>query len=236
MKLGIMQPYFFPYLGYFGLIKHSDKFILFDTPQFIRHGWIERNRILKQDGIGWMYIRVPLLKHSRETAIKDILIRKDEPWQYKILEQIKHYKKGAKYYKEVRDLLADVILFECNTITEVNQRAIKAVCDYLNLNVPILTFSEMNLNIEKPRDADEWALNISKALKAKEYINPPGGESFLDKRKYMNAGIDLKFMQLRLGSYEQFNNNFEAGLSIIDVMMFNSSENINRMLNDFELR
>ena len=73
MRLGIMQPYFFPYLGYFSLIKHADLFILFDTPQFIRHGWIERNRILKPD-VGWMYVSVLLIKHELQTPIKDVKI------------------------------------------------------------------------------------------------------------------------------------------------------------------
>lgn len=89
-----MQPYFLPYLGYISLIKHTDQFILFDTVQFIRHGWIERNRILKPDE-GWQYIQVPLQKHSRDTLIKDIIIKNDVTWSEKILAQVKHYKKKS---------------------------------------------------------------------------------------------------------------------------------------------
>lgn len=77
MKLGIMQPYFLPYLGYISLIKNTDKFILFDTVQFIRHGWIERNRILKQTG-GWQYIQIPLEKKQMSTVIKDVKINNKE--------------------------------------------------------------------------------------------------------------------------------------------------------------
>ena len=77
MKLAIMQPYFFPYLGYLSLIKNTDRFILFDTVQFIRHGWIERNRVLKQ-GDGWQYISIPLEKHEQTTLIKDIKIKNTE--------------------------------------------------------------------------------------------------------------------------------------------------------------
>ena len=91
MKVAIMQPYFFPYLGYFGLINHTEKFILFDTVQFIRHGWIERNRILKpmED---WQYIAVPLKKHSQKTLIKDIEINNSIDWKNKIFAQLTHYK------------------------------------------------------------------------------------------------------------------------------------------------
>lgn len=87
MKAAIMQPYFFPYLGYYSLIKHSDKWILFDVVQFIRHGWIERNRILKP-GEGWQYVKVPLEKHNRSTLIKDIKIKNQEPWRELILSLI----------------------------------------------------------------------------------------------------------------------------------------------------
>ncbi len=92
MKLAIMQPYFLPYLGYFALIKHTDKFIVFDTPQYIRHGWIERNRILKPSE-GWQYINVPLEKRPRDIAIKDLRIRQNDDWRRKILAQLEHYKK-----------------------------------------------------------------------------------------------------------------------------------------------
>ena len=86
-KIGIMQPYFFPYLGYISLIKHTDEFMLFDPVQFIRHGWIERNRILKP-GEGWQYIQVPLQKHSLTTDIKDIKIDNTQNWRVKLLSQL----------------------------------------------------------------------------------------------------------------------------------------------------
>ena len=90
MKLGIMQPYFFPYVGYYSLIKNTDKFILFDTVQFIRHGWIERNRILKPNE-GWQYIQVPLLKHNRDIFIKDLGIKNTELWREKLKAQLQNY-------------------------------------------------------------------------------------------------------------------------------------------------
>src|SRR4030042_3246951 len=80
MKIGIMQPYFFPYLGYFSLIKHTERFVLLDSVQFIKHGWVKRNRILKP-GSGWQYILVPLVKHNRDTKIKDIRIKNTLDWR-----------------------------------------------------------------------------------------------------------------------------------------------------------
>jgi len=235
MKLAIMQPYFLPYLGYFSLIKHTDEFILFDTVQFIRHGWIERNRILKPSN-GWQYIMVPLKKHSRETLIKDIEINNDQQWKEKILAQLQHYKKQAPYFSNVIDILNEIFSKEYATIVDFNLASLKTVCYYLGINTPIQVFSLMNIDIEPANAPDEWALNICKALgNVDEYWNPPGGQSFFDRKKYENAGINLKFHSAILTDYDQKRNVFEPGLSILDVMMFNSIEEINKMLDNYEL-
>ncbi len=235
MKLAIMQPYFLPYLGYFSLIKHTDEFILFDTVQFIRHGWIERNRILKPSN-GWQYIMVPLKKHSRETIIKDIEINNDQQWKEKILAQLQHYKKQAPYFSNVIDILNEIFSKEYATIVDLNLASLKTVCYYLGINTPIQVFSLMNIDIEPANAPDEWALNICKALgNVDEYWNPPGGQSFFNKKKYENADINLKFHSAILTDYDQKRNVFEPGLSIIDVMMFNSVEEINKMLDNYEL-
>jgi hypothetical protein len=235
MKLAIMQPYFLPYLGYFSLIKHTDEFILFDTVQFIRHGWIERNRILKPSN-GWQYIMVPLKKHSRETLIKDIEINNDQQWKEKILAQLQHYKKQAPYFSNVIDILNEIFSKEYATIVDLNLASLKTVCNYLGINTPIQVFSLMNIDIEPANAPDEWALNICKALgNVDEYWNPPGGQSFFDRKKYENAGINLKFHSAILTDYDQKRNVFEPGLSILDVMMFNSIEEINKMLDNYEL-
>ena len=236
MRLGIMQPYFLPYIGYFSLIKHTDKFILFDTVQFIRHGWIERNRILKPDN-GWQYIQVPLIKNNgRDTQIKDVLINNNESWQQKILAQIQHYKKKAPYYSKVIALLENIFSNRYDDIVSLNNSVLEETLEYLNIKKELLVFSRMDLNIEPVNASDEWALNICKAIDgATEYWNPQSGQSFFSKEKYDNAGIDLKFQKVELTQYNQKREIFEEGLSILDVMMFNSVEEINEMLDKYEL-
>lgn len=234
MRLGIMQPYFFPYIGYFSLIKHVDEFILFDTPQFIRHGWIERNRI-KNAGGGYIYISVPLLKHSQKTAIQNILINNEVDWKNKILAQLVHYKK-APYYKEVTEMLRALFEKEYLDIVTLDKVTLEKVCEYLNIDTEIKVFSQMNLEIEQVLAPDEWALNICKAIPgANEYWNPPGGKAFFDVSKYDKAGIDIKFQEVEITEYQQGKNAFEAGLSIIDVMMYNSSQTIHQMMDNFKL-
>lgn len=237
MKVGIMQPYFFPYLGYFSLIKNIDKFILFDTVQFIKHGWIERNRVLKQQN-GWIYIAVPLVKHPRDTKIKDIIIDNSKDWKNKILAQLEHYKKIAPYYYKTIKVVKEALDIETDSIVEVNKHCLEVVCGYLDIDTDIEIFSDMKLPIEEVKEPDEWALNICKSLKnIDEYWNPEGGLEFFDRQKYIDNNIKINFLKMNLISYDQkkYTDAFEAGLSIIDVMMFNTKEEIHEMLDNYEL-
>lgn len=229
-----MQPYFFPYLGYFSLIKNTDRFILFDTVQFIRHSWIERNRIINPNG-DWQYIKVPLIKFSQNTKIKDIQINNKIEWKDKILAQLQHYKKKAPNYKIVIGLLKEIFSADYFDIVSLDLNSLMKITDYLGIDTSIEVFSSMGLKIEEANAPDEWALNICKALEnVVEYWNPPGGTAFFDRAKYKNAGIDLKFHSIRLNEYFQGQSSFIPGLSIIDVMMYNSVNDINEMLDNYE--
>lgn len=233
-----MQPYFVPYIGYFSLIKHSDLFILFDPVQFIRHGWIERNRVLKQND-GWLYIQVPLIKNnSRETLIKDCLIDNTKDWKSKIKSQLQPYKKIAPNYFKVLKIINSVFDKDYHTIVDLNKSFLKEICTYLNIEKELYVFSEMNIEIEEPKEADEWALNICKNIKSDKklhYINPIGGLEFFNVEKYHQNNIEISFQKMDLLPYNQNREPFEAGLSILDVLMFNSPEEINIMLDQFEL-
>ncbi len=233
-RIAIMQPYFFPYIGYFSLIKHVDEFMLFDTPQFIRHGWIERNRVLKQNE-GWLYVKVPLKKQPQTTPINKMTINETKDWRSTILAQLQPYKKIAPYFVDVELLLRKALANDAVTISDLNEICLREVCDYLGIKTPITVFSRQSLELEPIHAPDEWALAICKARgDINEYWNPPGGKSFFDKNKYDEAGIDLKFHEVHLHEYDQKRKPFEAGLSIIDVIMFNSPETVNAMLDDYE--
>lgn len=235
MKIGIMQPYFIPYLGYFSLIKHTDRFILFDTVQFIKHGWIERNRILKPQS-GWQYIAVPLVKHSRDTIIEDIRIKNIYDWRKTIFSQLEHYKNKAPFYENTINTLREALDIDTDSIVKLNEHVLKVICDYIGIEFNVDIFSEMNLKIDEVNAPDEWALNICKALgNVKEYWNPEGGVEFFNRQKYELEGINIKFLKINISRYLQRRSQFEAGLSIIDVMMFNEPTQINNMLDDYKL-
>lgn len=232
-RVAIMQPYFLPYAGYFALIKHCDRFILFDTPQFIKQGWIERNRILCPHG-GWQYFRVPLLKHSQNTPIQDVLIDNRTDWKTVILSQIGHYKRTAPYYKTIREIIMQLFSHEFETIVELNEYSLKVICGFLGVKTPIEVLSRMGLPVESAPCPDEWALNICKALgNVGEYVNSKGGQCFYCRDKYIQAGIPIYFQQPATIEYDQGTGGFEPDLSILDVLMYNNPSQVNEMLDRY---
>ena len=231
-KIAIMQPYFFPYIGYISLMKYADYFVFFDTPQYIRKGWINRNRILDAKGTS-SYITVPVQKTARDTAIADIYIDNERAWQERILGQLSVYKRRAPFYRQTVEVVRSVIESECNLISELAIKSCIEVSRYLGMELQYDIFSKMNLLIDKVDAPDEWALRIADALQYDIYVNPPGGMEFFDNGKYQKAGIQLQFLKSSLSTYKQRIGTFIPGLSIIDVMMINSIEDSQKMLDDY---
>jgi hypothetical protein len=229
MKLGIMQPYFFPYLGYFHLIHQTDKWVVFDTAQYIRHGWINRNRILHPNS-GWQYILIPLEKHSRELAIKDINISSNKDWKKRILGQIDHYKNKAPYFSSTREFLETCFAEEFNSICKLNVFLLQRTCDLLGIPFEYEVISEMDLPIGPVEGPGDWALRIAEAMGAKAYLNPPGGREIFDPLKFKKAGIRLQIQDFRNLEYSCSPYQFVPALSIIDVLMWNSIDRIRNHL------
>jgi hypothetical protein len=233
-KVAIMQPYFLPYLGYYSLIKHVDRWIFNDEVQMIHKGWVERNRILKQYG-GWHYIRVPLVKFHHTTLIKHIRIRNNEKWKEKILAQLQHYKKTAPYYWKVIGLLKTAFEPEFETITAQNAHLLKLTCEYIGFDFKYEILSDLNMKIEEVDEPVDWSLIICKKLDCKSYINPILGKSFYNRKKFRDNNIKLDFLKSLPYKYDQGADEFIGGLSIVDVMMFNTPEEVLTLIDNYQL-
>lgn len=231
MILGIMQPYFFPYLGYFDLINYSDRWIVFDTVQYINRGWMNRNRILhpKDD---WQYITAPVKKHSRDTLIKNIEISEDSKWRQRILGQIQHYRKNAPYFRETYQLVEECLSAEARSFSRLNAAILEKVCFHLGIPFEYEYFSEMELKLEPVDGPGDWTLRISEVMGAEEYVNPPGGQAIYDSSKFEALGIKLTIRNLPPIEYTCRGYEFVPGLSIIDVLMWNPAEKVKDYLDE----
>ena len=238
MKLAIMQPYFFPYIGYFQLIANSDQFIFFDVTQYNKKSWMNRNRILHPtDTLGFQYTSVPINKNSQGTLIKDVSINNTEDWKSKIVGQLTVYKKlKAPYFEDVMSLINRVFEKEHTNFALFLVEAMEHVCRYLGLNCEYRIASQIEFDRNQVDGPGDWALAISKELGANCYINPHGGYEIFDEKKYEENGVDISFIKPKLSTYKQsWRKGFMPGLSILDVMMFNGIKEINKMLvSDFD--
>jgi hypothetical protein len=235
MTLVIMQPYLFPYIGYWQLIANSDEFIFFDVVQYNKRSWMNRNRILHPDkSIDFQYISVPIKKHDKGTLISNAILNNDEKWKAKIIGQLSIYKKlRAPYYNEILTLINSIFSKDYHNLLDLSVESTKIICNYLDINLKYKVASEIEFDREIINDPGDWALSISKEEKATHYINPHGGYEIFDEDKYNQNNINLKFIKSNLTPYKQsMRENFQAGLSIIDIMMFNSKEEIRTMLYD----
>lgn len=233
MKIALMQPYFFPYLGYYQLIQSVDEFVIFDQAQFIRRSWITRNRILNAHK-ETVYINVPVCKAPRETRIKDIRIDNDANWKEKIVQQLLYYK-AAPNFMDVMKFIDKILSKKYDYINQLNTFIIRETCNILNIDTHITTLSEKFPEIIEANEADEWGIKVANASQATTYINAIGGKEFYDQQKYADYNLDIQFINPQLEPYKQFNHLFIPGLSIIDVMMFNDIDTIKKMINIHEL-
>lgn len=233
MKIAIMQPYLFPYIGYFSLIKNTDFFVFFDTPQYIRKGWINRNRILSANG-DITYFTVPIQKADRNTPINKIIVANNYDWKMKTLGQLNIYKKAPNYGRVI-DLVKGIFNTDTMLISDLAIKSIVKTCEYLDIDIKYDIFSKMNLALPEVKEPDEWALYITKELGYNTYINPPGGMSFFNREKYQINDVDLQFLVQEIIPYRQNREVFIPALSMIDVMMFCSCNEINEMLCKYKI-
>lgn len=225
MKLAIMQPYFFPYVGYYQLANLVDKFIFFDDVNYIRRGWVNRNRILISGAE--KYITIPVLYAEVNAKINEIKISNDLDWRRKILQQLAHSYKKAPYYKQAFGVVERVIYSSDESLSDIAKSSIKFVFNYLGLNQNFQSSSEMSASENK---GQARIIDICKSEGAGIYINAPGGRELYDPADFYQEKIEIRFLNIVLNEYPQFSGCFHPGLSMIDVMMFNSPEKIRQML------
>ncbi len=236
MRIGMMQPYFFPYLGYFGLIHATDRWIVFDTAQYIRRGWVNRNRILSSGPTGWKHVTVPVVRCDRSTAIKDIQVDSRQEWQRNLVNSLDVYRvRKAPHYQQTLGFLQQTLSLKTDDLNELLVHCLEQTCQYLELPIRCELFSTMNLSLPPIEESGDWTLETSVALNATTYINPPGGRILYDPHRFQQRGIELRFLEARLPEYEQGGDAFQPGLSVIDALMWNSPERVREMVCDYEL-
>ena len=231
MTIAIMQPYIFPYIGYFQLINTVDKFNIYDDVNFINKGWINRNNILVS-GQPHLFT-IPLKDASQNKLIHEVELMAGDQWKKKFLKTIQQSYQKAPNYQSVFNIVEEIVYLNIETISELSIYALKRICVYMEIKTEITSSSDIYKNTDLK--AQDRILDICKQENASHYINPVGGMELYEKSKFANENIQLNFLKSVASPYSQFKNAFVPWLSIIDILMFNDIENISKLLKEYEL-
>ena len=231
MKIGIMQPYFFPYIGYWQLLNLVDEYVIYDDVNYIKRGWINRNNILL-NGQAKM-INLHIKDASQNRLIKDTQVSQTTEDTRKLLATIEQAYKKAPYFEPVYHMLEESLNYEETCLSDYLAYQIKTVKEYLGIRTKLLLSSE----IEKDDSlrGESKIIAICKKREAGCYINAIGGMQLYKQENFCKEGLKLQFLKTDEIAYPQFKNDFIPYLSIIDVMMFNSVEEVRKLLQKYTL-
>lgn len=226
MKLALMQPYLFPYIGYFQLLSQVDRFVFYDDVNFIKNGWINRNRL----GLNGepMYFTVPLNNASPFHKIHDVAITPAGGWRRKLGESIRHAYSRAPHFAVVSGLVQRVFDTDTRHIGQLAKSSVRQVADYLELATDFVdsstTYGNAGLH------GAERVLDICLREHATDYYNVPGGRALYEPATFAEHGIRLHFVDPLPFAYAQSGSGFLPSLSIIDVLMYNEPSRVRELL------
>lgn len=237
-KLGAMQPYLFPYIGYFQLMNEVDIYVIADAMQYMKKGWVNRNYIRNEDMMDKKRLFVfSLVSDDYKKNINERFFSEDfELQKKKFLKQMYYIYHKAPFYTQTMELLKQILEFKDRNVASFTINSIMNTAKYLGITTPIVKLSEISLEKanEKINRSERIEL-LCKHFGADEYINAIGGTKLYDKNWFLKHGIKIYFLETGDIKYQQFGEEFVPNLSILDVMMFNSVEVIRGMLKQYRL-
>lgn len=227
-----MQPYFLPYIGYWQMMHAVDEFVIYDDVQFSKGGWINRNRLLLA-GAPHIFT-LPLAKGNLRDRICERQLPENWPGQRQSLQsKIENAYGRAPFFADAMPVIASVLAQDGLNLADFLVGSLQQVRAYLGIETPLLRSSRMG--VEPKPSAAERVLAICRARSARIYVNAPGGRDLYDRGEFASHGIALKFIQPGQITYPQFKGEFVPSLSILDVMMFNSRDQIRAFLDSYTL-
>ena len=229
-KTAIMQPYFFPYIGYWQMMNAVDDFVVYDDVNYIKNGWVNRNNILLNSQKH--LVTVPLSGASPFLLINQIKVCQDKKRE-KLLKTIEQAYKKAPFFSEIFPIVFNTVMYPSEFIVDALYFSIKEISSFLEMKTNLILSSTLAKKNElKGKDK---VINVCQLLNTDVYINAIGGLKLYDKNDFKQNNIDLYFIKTNDISYPQFGKEFVSGLSIIDVLMFNSKLDVQKLLSEYTL-
>lgn len=225
-KVAVMQPYLFPYIGYFQLINAVNTYVFYDDVQWIKGGWINRHTILSNDRE--TYASLPTEKHSTFSKINEVRFSDNTKNITDYLNKITNFYRKAPYFSDIYPLIEDIVNYQERNCVGMIARSFKILNQLLNISTECLLASEINYNHNL--NAQDKIIDITKKLNGIIYINNINGQHLYNREDFAAQNLTLKFLEKEIEPYKQFDNEFVPYLSIIDILMFNDIETARKMV------
>lgn len=227
-SVAIMQPYAFPYIGYFALVEASARFVFYDDVQHKPRGWINRNRILMQ-GRDHLF-SIPVSKASQNALIQDVQLHEPEAFRTLFLHQLGQSYRRAPHARVALRYVDDVLSAGHSSIAELAMHSVQCACSLIGIEREFMRSSVSFADTRGLPRADRL-IAIAHASGASRYVNSPGGHALYDPAYFAKRGVELQFVEAAMVPYDQVGTgSFVPGLSIIDLLMHNDARSIGSML------
>jgi hypothetical protein len=220
LTVAIMQPYFFPYLGYFQLAAKSDIFVFHDDAQYIKGGWVNRNRIARDGKESWLTL--PVLRGAHDLAINERRYQLTPRVVDRLLRRIGAAYADAPRFEQTRALVGEILNCGDANVATFNARLVQRVAGQLGIRASFVFSSQ--LGKDNRLTGQERVIDICRRLGATDYVNPIGGTRLYQAERFSREGIDLSFLESTVASCRPSEDPPIAPLSIIDALMFNGDD------------
>lgn len=217
MIVGVHQPQYLPWLGYFAKIDRADVFVLLDTVQYKKNEWQNRNRIKTADGRQWLTVPVTYRFPQR---INEVAVNNRERWQHKQRQAIASNYRKAPFWGDLAPLIEEILSPTWEMLAPLNIFGVKRLAAILGIDTPLYVASELGAF---PEDPDERLIAIAKHFGADTYLAGSGGRDYMDLDRYARSGIVVTFQEYHHPVYDQLFGAFEPCLSVVD-LLFNHGE------------
>lgn len=220
-----------PYLGYFQLMSAVDLFVLYDDAAFIKQGWINRNVLGARHGP--QRFTLPVCRPRLGQPIAEVKLYRAEASKRRLLATIESLYRRAPYYERARPVLEAAAGAEEENLALYIEHTLHVLHAHLGIETPLVRSSERHAELRAKGQAR--VIEICRAEGADTYINAEGGRQLYDEAPFRHQGIDLRFLVHEPRPYRQNRGEFMPRLSIIEAMMFNSQEELTRLLAAYRL-
>jgi len=224
-----MQPYFFPYLGYWQLLNLVDRFVIYDDVNYIQRGWVNRNRILINGAPS--YLTLPLSNASQNKLICEISIDQTAKWRAKMLKSIEGAYRKSPFYAEIFPVVENIIRYENANLSDFLKHQIFKLAEYIGIETQIVESSRGYSNTVL--SGQERIIDICRREQASVYVNPEGGVTLYDSAAFVAEKLSIQFLKSNTRCYRQRSESFVPHLSVVDTLMAEGRDGVRAFLEDF---